>query len=280
MAIFGHSWGSLLGVLYAARFPRKVAAYVGSGQIGDWPAAEETSYAFALGEAQRLGKRNAVSRLRAIGPPPYPAKAVFTERTWVTRLEGGMRPRALWKVGRAILSGQESSIFELPRGWRGFRWTMDVTWEEVSRLNLIERVPALQLPVFLFLGRRDHFVPPETSVAYFEALTAPSKKLVWFEDSGHEPSSTSQTSSTPQRQGWFGHRCTRTFGHRCTRTCPDVGRDGRGKRPGTANPGGAAAATRWRRWQAKRHLSLAGHLDSIATSGRLPLVDEPPDRPG
>jgi hypothetical protein len=24
-------------------------------------------------------------------------------------------------------------------------------------------------------------------VAYFDALTAPSKKLVWFEDSGHEP---------------------------------------------------------------------------------------------
>ena len=29
---------SALGVLYAARFPEKVAAYVGSGQIGDWPA--------------------------------------------------------------------------------------------------------------------------------------------------------------------------------------------------------------------------------------------------
>ena len=36
VVIFGHSWGSALGVLYAARFPEKVAAYVGSGQIGDW----------------------------------------------------------------------------------------------------------------------------------------------------------------------------------------------------------------------------------------------------
>ena len=187
VAIFGHSWGSMLGVLYAARFPQKVAAYVGSGQIGDWPAAEQASYAFALGEAQRLGKRRAVSKLRAIGPPPYPAKAVFTERTWVTRLEGGMRPRALWKVGRAILSGQESSIFELPSGWRGFRWTMDAMWPEVSRLNLIELAPELQMPVFFLFGRNDHFVPPQTSVAYFDALTAPAKKLVWFERSGHEP---------------------------------------------------------------------------------------------
>jgi pimeloyl-ACP methyl ester carboxylesterase len=70
---------------------------------------------------------------------------------------------------------------------RGFRFTVNAMWPEVSRLNLVELVPALQMPVFFFLGRNDHWVPAETSVAYFEALTAPSKKLVWFEQSGHEP---------------------------------------------------------------------------------------------
>jgi pimeloyl-ACP methyl ester carboxylesterase len=43
------------------------------------------------------------------------------------------------------------------------------------------------MPVSFFLGRQDQWVPPNTSVQYFEALTAPSKKLVWFEKSGHEP---------------------------------------------------------------------------------------------
>jgi pimeloyl-ACP methyl ester carboxylesterase len=64
VAIFGHSWGSALGVLYAARFPEKVAAYVGSGQIGDWPAGESSSYAFVLAEAQRLNNRKALKTLR------------------------------------------------------------------------------------------------------------------------------------------------------------------------------------------------------------------------
>jgi pimeloyl-ACP methyl ester carboxylesterase len=36
-------------------------------------------------------------------------------------------------------------------------------------------------------GEVTHWVPPECSVAYFEALQAPLKKLVWFEYSGHEP---------------------------------------------------------------------------------------------
>ena len=60
-------------------------------------------------------------------------------------------------------------------------------WDDVSTLNLINVAPSLQMPVFFFLGRRDHWVPPETSVAYFDVLTAPSKKLVWFDESGHEP---------------------------------------------------------------------------------------------
>jgi len=60
-------------------------------------------------------------------------------------------------------------------------------WPEVSKLNLIEAAAELKMPVFFLLGRHDHWVPPETSVAYFEALTSPMKQLVWFEESGHEP---------------------------------------------------------------------------------------------
>jgi pimeloyl-ACP methyl ester carboxylesterase len=187
VAIFGHSWGSALGVLYAARFPDKVVAYAGSGQIGDWAAGESASYAFALAEAHRLGKRRAVRKLRAIGPPPHTAESLWTQRTWLSRLEGRMAPRAMWKLARAVLGPEESSILDLPSAMRGFRFSLDAMWAEVSRLNMIELAPALEMPVFFFLGRRDHWVPADISVAYIDALTVPSKELVWFEKSGHEP---------------------------------------------------------------------------------------------
>jgi len=187
VAIFGHSWGSALGVLYACHFPQKVGAYVGSGQIGDWSAAESASYAFALAEAQRRANRKALKELLAIGPPPYPASGLWSERTWLQRFDGQLGARALWNMTRDFLGQPELSIFDLMNLLRGFRFSLFAMWAEVSRLNLIEAVPALQMPVFFFLGRRDHWVPPETSVAYLDALTAPLKKLVWFEESGHEP---------------------------------------------------------------------------------------------
>jgi len=187
VAIYGHSWGSALGVLYAARFPEKVAAYVGSGQIGDWAASEALSYAFVLAEAQRLHDRKTLKKLRAIGPPPHTAKSLWTQRTCLQHLEGKLDARALWNVGRILFGRPESSIFDLPDLMRGFRFSLEAMWAEVSNLNLLKAVPALQMPVFFFLGRHDHWVAPETSVAFFDVLTAPSKSILWFEESGHEP---------------------------------------------------------------------------------------------
>jgi pimeloyl-ACP methyl ester carboxylesterase len=187
VVLHGHSWGSALGVLYASRHPQRVAAYVGTGQIGDWPAAESASYAYAVAAAERRNHRRALEGLRAIGPPPYPASSVFKERTWVQRLDGHLSPKALWKLARIVFGDTESSVLDLPNQVRGFRFTMNAMWDEVSALNLLVAAPALQIPVFFLLGRHDHWVPPETSVAYFDVLSAPSKELVWFDQSGHEP---------------------------------------------------------------------------------------------
>ena len=187
VAILGHSWGSALGAIYAARFPAKVSVYVGVAQVGDWAAGESLSYSYGVAEAERQRDTKALKKLRSIGPPPYSAKSVFIERTVVHHLDGQMRLGIVWKTGQALFGRPESSIFDLPNFVRGFRFTLDAMWAEVSTLNLLTRVPTLQMPVVIVVGRRDHWVPPETSVAFFDSLAAPSKKLVWFEHSGHEP---------------------------------------------------------------------------------------------
>jgi len=187
VVLFGHSWGSAFGTIYAARFPERVAVYVGSGQYGDAQAGEAASYAYALSEAERVGHQRALRALRAIGPPPHSAKSLWVERRWVSRLEGLATAGTIWKTARLFLEGPERSVLDARNLFRGFRFSIDAMWDEVSRINLIATAPALRVPAFFFLGRRDHWVPPEASVAYFNALSAPAKALVWFEKSGHEP---------------------------------------------------------------------------------------------
>jgi pimeloyl-ACP methyl ester carboxylesterase len=106
---------------------------------------------------------------------------------WMTRFLGMVRGMSVWNLSRIILSGPESSVLDLLNILRGTQFSTYAMWEEVSALNLIKAVPVLEIPVFIFIGRHDHVIAPETSIAYFDALTAPSKKLVWFEESAHEP---------------------------------------------------------------------------------------------
>jgi pimeloyl-ACP methyl ester carboxylesterase len=98
--IFGQSCGWALGALYASRLPDKVAAYVGSGQYGDAAAGQTASYPVALPEPQRPRNRKALRKLRELGPPPDTPEQLMAERSWVTRLEGGMRHSA-WATSRA-----------------------------------------------------------------------------------------------------------------------------------------------------------------------------------
>jgi pimeloyl-ACP methyl ester carboxylesterase len=187
VTILGHSWGSALGVLYAARFPEKVAVYVGVAQVGNWEAGEVASYARAVAEAERRGNRLVLRKLSTIGPPPHSVDDVFVERTCALRANGDLKPKTLWNMTRMLLGAPEASILDLRATIRAFRFSMDSMWPEVSRLNLTDAVPTLEVPVVIMLGCRDPWIPVDTSIAYFDVLRAPSKKLVWFEDSGHEP---------------------------------------------------------------------------------------------
>jgi pimeloyl-ACP methyl ester carboxylesterase len=187
VVIYGHSWGSALGVLYAARHPEKVSVYVGTGQLGNWPTSERMSYDYTLTEAGRRNNRKALAELRAIGPPPHSTRKMMIQRKWLTRLAGIVRGMSSWKFFRVIVSGPESSIFDLPNIIRGGLFSVRAMWDEVSRLDLEKAAPVLRMPVFFFIGRHDHIVASETSAAYFAKLAAPSKEFVWFEESAHEP---------------------------------------------------------------------------------------------
>ena len=189
VVLYGHSWGSVLGVLYASRFPDKVAAYVGAGQVGEWAAFEAASYTFVLAEAERRQHHKAIRELRAIGPPPHAFWDMVRERKWITHFAGIVRGMSLWRFTRITLGGPEASILDLPNILQSQLVTPKAMWQELILVNLIKSAPALRMPVFFFLGRQDRVVVPETSVAYFDVLHAPSKRLIWFEESGHEPPS-------------------------------------------------------------------------------------------
>lgn len=186
VVLLGHSWGSILGTLYAARFPAKVAAYVGAGRVADMAASEAASYAFTLAEAERRGHRAALATLQALGPPPHDLKSIGRQRRWLMALGGATGPgfslmKLIWKG----LTAPEASPLDLVRLVQGSTFSLQCLEPEFMNGNLQRDYQRFQVPVFFILGRYDNQVVASISAAYFDNIDAPHKALFWLERSGH-----------------------------------------------------------------------------------------------
>lgn len=58
---------------------------------------------------------------------------------------------------------------------------------EIRDESLMRRVPSLELPVYVPMGRHDRTTPGELVEAWLAKPEAPHKELVWFERSAHSP---------------------------------------------------------------------------------------------
>lgn len=188
VVLLAHSWGTIIGTLYAHRHPEDVAAYVGVGQIANMPEGERASYDWVLAEAKRRENRKAVAELQRIGPPPHALSAMRTERGWVSRFGGDIyaAPTTVDLILEA-LRADEFNLLDLMKLLQGSAFSAKQLWPEMSRIDLTKTALTFEVPVLFLLGRHDRVVPGALAAAYLERLSAPYKKLVWFERSAHNP---------------------------------------------------------------------------------------------
>ena len=188
VVLLGHSWGSAIGLLYAARHPAKVAAYIGVGQVADMREGERLSYEFALREARRRGNEDAIEALEKIGPPPHTVDQMLTSRKWVERFGGSFHADlSTGKLIWAALQTDEANLIDLIKFGRGNRFSLEHLWVEFRAFDVDNRLTRFDTPVVFLLGRHDWQVPAVVAARYFERIDAPAKRLIWFEQSAHNP---------------------------------------------------------------------------------------------
>ena len=189
VVLLGHSWGTVLGTVYAAQHPLKVAAYVGVAQIANMPVGRRLSYDFALSEAEKRGDHRAVTELQRIGPPPYATiDDLLAVEKWTQRF-GGLNHADL-STGRLIwtaLGTDEANLIDLINFGQGNRFSLAHLEGEVSQLDLTSEYRSFAVPMVFLLGQYDRHIPSELAEEYFTMIQAPCKSLVWFRKSGHNP---------------------------------------------------------------------------------------------
>ncbi|WP_332766050.1 alpha/beta fold hydrolase [Phenylobacterium sp.] len=188
VVLIGHSWGTMLGVLYASRHPDKVAAYVGIGQMADKPRAEALSYAYAADQARRRQNGEALRQLREIGPPPYSGEEIFVQRAWLYEFGGASyTDMSLPRLILMSLGSSEANWRDLYATSNGGVLGARLLEPQLLSRNLDRTYLRFDVPVLIVAGRHDHLTSSVLAHRYYERIQAPAKTFVWFERSGHNP---------------------------------------------------------------------------------------------
>jgi len=188
--LIGHSWGSTVGILAAARYPDSYRAFIGVGQAVHSEEEDAVGYRFAMGRAAEDGNRKAVEDLDSIGQPPWESlDDVSTYARWINAFGGTGRQFSIWNYMRDVITSPSYSIKDVFKCFRGQQFSVEAMLAngQLNRVNLFNDVPELKIPVYFFQGRFDYNTPGEVVERYFNELCAPRKSLIWFEQSAHFP---------------------------------------------------------------------------------------------
>lgn len=186
LILVGLSWGSALGLLYAKRYPEKVAAFVGVAQFVSGADSQRVQYEFVKTEASRRSDRKALTKLAEIGEPPYSSSNELRLQNLVDRYGGyfHIHPSFFLATLKGILHGYIAP-WEIPRYIRANNISLEAMDAELAELDLRQSVPSVNIPVIFMLGKYDHQLDSRLAAAYFDQIQAPHKTLIWFDQSAH-----------------------------------------------------------------------------------------------
>lgn len=187
VVLLGHSWGGALGLMYARDHADKVAAMIAIAPMIDTLAQQRAQYAFVVAEATRRNDRDVLAKFEAIGTPPYLSSDAVLAAESIADRYGAVyhtRPNRMSVMVQGMLRGLVTP-WEIPRFIRGNDVSLAAMNDELLGMQLPAAVPSLDVPVFFFLGRYDRHADADVAARYAEAIDAPVKRIVWFENSAH-----------------------------------------------------------------------------------------------
>lgn len=188
--VLGHSWGSVVGAHIAHRHPGWLHAYIGAGQIANMRESEAIGYRWALAQARAEGNEKAVRALESLAPYPggdggLTIERIGTQRQWVMHYGGLAWGRTNFKpFDDARQLSPEYSAAELKAIDQGSLYTLTHLLRPLESVDFAQ-MTRFEVPVFIFNGRHDYSTSHEVAAAWFGRISAPSKRLVWFENSAH-----------------------------------------------------------------------------------------------
>ena len=184
IALVGHSWGSILGVLMAKARPELFCAFVGAGQVADPTRNYVVAYAALVERASREGNSRALRELNEVGPPPYKdGKGFAVQRKWSNLFEGA--DVFLASTLGFALTAPGYSLADINDWFEGQNVSAEHLVPQTSVLDPKLLGGEFAVPVFVIQGAEDFSTPTSLAKTYVNSLHAPRKAFATIDGAGH-----------------------------------------------------------------------------------------------
>jgi pimeloyl-ACP methyl ester carboxylesterase len=192
--ILGGSWGSQLGTILSYRYPERIAAYVGTGQVVNGEQNEHLSYRFCLERARAAGDAKSLAILTRYGPPVKGKyreglRGLIAQRNILKKYGGHSSKKGGYFSGMVMpmLCSGEYSPADILGIFRGYKLVLSTMWPILTDYDFPTQCSTFRMPFYIFHGRLDQNTPAELVQGFYDLVSAPDKDLVWFEHSAHSP---------------------------------------------------------------------------------------------
>ncbi len=190
--LFATSWGTVPGINMISRNPEIFHAYIGHSQVVNFNASFLSAYNDVYKMAGKARDLATLSKLDSIGKPPYGSA------------------RTTGQLMRIIKNYQEKNTIPSPADWfelpdrynnekdnqhrnEGDDYSF-VNYAGDKQLGIDPMSAAIdflqedlqfKIPVYFIQGANDIQTPPAITKKFYENITAPTKKILILEDTGH-----------------------------------------------------------------------------------------------
>ncbi|WP_064093335.1 alpha/beta hydrolase [Rossellomorea aquimaris] len=190
-----HSWGSMIGLSIASRYPEQLHAYIGISQLLSWTENDTHCYDWVKNKAEKSNDTKTLRKLEQIGKPPY----VKNVKQWTSFRTILMKYKSMIYENETVkhpgmLGGLKlflnSSDYTLKDIFNTFYRAYQLTYTQTLindfanvNLNLIKKI---EVPLYFLHGTHDFHVDGKPVKRFLEEVeTTLDKEMYWFENSSH-----------------------------------------------------------------------------------------------
>lgn len=182
LILFGHSAGSVVGLMMIASRPDLFAAYVGADQLVDMPRNETLSYELLKARLEARRDASGARRLAAIGPPPFATVDAWSRKQdLIMRTDGTALSVRLWDM----LTMPHHSLSDVYALVRGYFFSARVLFAELMKFQASSLGDTVAAPVAFIQGDADIMTVTSLVAEYVDGLRAPRKELVVLKGGPH-----------------------------------------------------------------------------------------------